>query len=378
LSCFSHLLETSCAREFFAVRMPNVRLECDVPADEKLSRGLARQAERVILGSSDEARRQSFDFAMDLLRRNSSGRKIDAPSFNVPLARIAKSSETNAATIHLEARRLGVTKTGLYHRQSLKAEDVRHLRDEQKIFVAREWAVAMDQIGVQRGGMSAAFWTAPVFFGNHIVTRYLQRNRAAGGERIIELVTSGLPLAVLARECALTTDRSRFHAWDIVLPAPGGVLCGGTELVDCSALAYKFVLGHRAAGWGLDAVTEASSLHMVISIRTYLADETLSAGQTAVVTDLRRWCAAHDGALWDAWRSGAPMEEQTALIESFRPYCLDVQEHFSSWRRELRQGGYYDLDFEGIAKACRIPEWVSRSVGTELLSRHMRVPLNRR
>jgi hypothetical protein len=354
------------------------RNDADVPLDEKLARGLTRQAERAVFATSDEARRESFAFARDLLNRNRDGRKIDGTGFNVPLARIGKTARENAATLRLETNRLAIGRPGSYRRQSLQPESIHHLRASKGDFVAREWAVAIDTIRVERGHMSARFWTAPVFFDNHIMTRYLQRGAGECGERIIDLVDAGLPLAGLYRACALTADGRRFHPWDVALPAPGGVLCGGTELVDCAALAYRFLLGHRAAGWGIDAEVASTTLQMTVSLRTYLSDETLSSGQMAMAIELRRWFAAHEAQLRAAphlaygWPSTAPDDGQAALVEAFRPLALAVQEEFTSWRRDLRKDGYFDIRFDALAKDYIVTEWQQRVAGPDLLTRYMK------
>jgi hypothetical protein len=352
-----------------------------VPLDEKLARGMTRQAERVVFATSDEARRESFAFARLLLDRNREGRKIDGPGFNVTLARIGKTAQDNAATLRLDTGRFAIGRPGIYHRQSLQPESIHHLRASKNDFVAREWSVAIDNIRVERGNMAARFWTAPVFFDNHIMTRYLQRGTGERGERIIELVDAGLPLAGLYRACALTADGKRFHPWDVALPAPGGVLCGGTELVDCAALAYRFLLGHRPAGWGIDAEVASTTLQMTVSLRTYLSDETLSSGQTAVAVELRRWFAAHEGQLRAAphlafgWPSTVLDDRQAALVEAFRPLALAVQNEFTSWRRDLRKDGYFDIRFDALAKDYIVPEWQRRAVGLDLLTRYMKTDM---
>jgi hypothetical protein len=354
-----------------------------VPLDEKLARGISRQAERLILGSSDEARRDSFAFAVELLNRNRAGRKIDGPDFNVKLARIEKAARPNAATLRLDTERLAIGRPGRYHRQSLQAEPVHHLRATKGDFTAREWAVAVDHVQVERGKLSARFWTAPVLFDSHIMTRYLQRSVTERGERIIDLVDAGLPLASLYRACALTADGRRFHAWDVALPAPGGVLCGGTELVDCGALAYKFLLGHRASGWGIDAEVASTTLQMTVSVRTFLTDETLSAEQVAVLTQLRRWLAANEAEIRAkpnfayGWSGADQALEQEALVDSFRPLCQAVQQAFTSWRRQLREDGYYDIDFDAVARNYIVAEWQRGQVGHDLLGRYMKTDLDR-
>jgi hypothetical protein len=357
------------------------RNDSGVSVDEKLARGLTRQAERVVFATSDDARRESFAFARSLLDRNREGRKIDSAGFNVPLARIGKTARENAATLRLETERFAIGHPGIYRRQSLQPESIHHLRASKGDFVAREWAVAIDNIRVERGHMSARFWTAPVFFDNHIMTRYLQRGTGESGERIIDLVDAGLPLAGLYRACALTADGTRFHPWDVALPAPGGVLCGGTELVDCAALAYRFLLGHRAAGWGIDAEVASTTLQMTVSLRTYLSDETLSSGQMAMAIELRRWFAAHEAQLRAAphlaygWPSTAPDKGQAALVEAFRPLALAVQNEFTSWRRDLRKDGYFDIKFDALAKDYIVAEWKQRSVGLDLLTRYMKTDM---
>jgi hypothetical protein len=355
-----------------------------VAVDEKLARGLTRQAERAIFATSDEARRESFAFARALLDRNREDRKIDGPGFNVPLARLAKAAQENAATLRLDVERFAIGHPGVYHRLSLQPEQIHHLRASKADFVAREWAVAVDNIQVQRGNMTARFWTAPVFFDNHIMTRYLQRGTGECGERIIDLVEAGLPLAGLYRACALTADGSRFHTLDVALPAPGGVLCGGTELVDCAALAYRFLLGHRRAGWGIDAEVAATTLQMTVSLRTYLSDETLSSGQMAVAIELRRWFAAHEAQLRAApqlaygWPAMALSDQQTALVEAFRPLATSVQHEFTSWRRDLQKDGYSNIKFDALAKDYIVPEWRRGSVGLDLLTRYMKTDMERR
>jgi hypothetical protein len=354
-----------------------------VPLDEKLARGLTRQAERLVFASSDEARRESFAFARALLDRNREDRKINSPGFNVKLAQLARAAQKNAATLRLEARRFTIGHPGIYHRQSLQPEQVHHLRANKGDFVAREWTVAVDHICVEHGIMAAQFWTAPVFFDNHIMARYLQRGTGEHGERIIDLVDAGLPLAGLYRACALTADGSRFHACDVVLPAPGGVLCGGTELVDCATLAYRFLLGQRANGKGIEAEVASTTLQMTVSLRTYLSDETLSSEQMAVAVELRRWFANHETQLRAAphlafgWPSTVLTKEQTALVDAFRPLCQAVQETFTSWRRDLRKDGYFDIRFDALAKDYIVKEWQRREVGLDLLTRYMKTDMKR-
>jgi len=345
--------------------------------DDKLARGLTRQIERLIARSSNEARRQTFQFALGLLKRKMNRQKVDGPAFNVPLAALVKAVAGNPTNLSVVADRLTLGRPGVFHRTSLQTETIGHLRGANGSFQQNEWSIAIDEVQASRGGMSAHLWAAPVLFDPHFVMRYLQRTEVDAAERAIDLVETTLPLAVLVRQSAILGGGSHFVAWDVVLPAPGGVLCGGTELVDCAALAYKFKMGNRQAGWGMDVTAMSITLQMAVSVRTYLPEEVLTSGQSAIVSALRQWYHKHrDQILANprtalGWDDDKPDPARFRLIEELREIYREVQEQFQSWRHNLEREGYFGIDFESIAGNYKVPEWTKGEVDEGLIDRYL-------
>jgi hypothetical protein len=346
--------------------------------DDKLARGLTRQIERLVARSSNEARQRTFHFAADLLRRKLEGRRIDGPAFNVPLAALMKVVANNPANLSVVADRLTLGRPGFFHRTSLQTETVGHLRAGDAGFRQNEWAIAVDEVQGRRGDMSAYLWAAPVLFDTHFVTRYLQRTEVDAAERAIDLVETTLPLAVLIRDSAIVEGGSHFAPWDVALPAPGGVLCGGTELVDCAALAYKFKMGHREAGWGMDVIAMSITLQMAVSVRTYLPEEVLSSGQFSVVTVLRQWYHDNRAKILEnpraalGWGDEKPDPSRLRLMNDLRSIYTEVQQQFQSWRRNLEREGYFSINFETISAGYKVPEWYNGEVDPDLIDRYLK------
>jgi hypothetical protein len=346
--------------------------------DDKLARGLTRQIERLVARSSNEARQKTFHFALDLLKRKLDGRKIDGPAFNVPLAALMKIVANNPANLSVVTDRLTLGRPGFFHRTSLQTETVGHLRAANGSFRQNEWAIAVDEVQGRRGDMSAHLWAAPVLFDTHFVTRYLQRTEVDAAERAIDLVETTLPLAVLIRDSAIVEGGSHFAPWDVALPAPGGVLCGGTELVDCPALAYKFKMGHREAGWGMDVIAMSITLQMAVSVRTYLPEEVLSSGQFSAVMMLRQWYHENrDRILANprvalGWGEERPDASRLRLMSDLRLIYGEVQQQFRSWRRNLEREGYFTIDFEALSADYKVPEWSRGEVDPDLIDRYLK------
>jgi hypothetical protein len=346
--------------------------------DDKLARGLTRQIERLVARSSNEPRQQTFHFALDLLKRKLDGRKIDGPAFNVPLAALMKIVANNPANLSVVTDRLTLGRPGFFHRTSLQTETVGHLRAANGNFRQNEWAIAIDEVQARHGDMSARLWAAPVLFDTHFVTRYLQRTEAEGAERAIDLVETTLPLAVLVRDSALAGGGSHFQPLDVALPAPGGVLCGGTELVDCAALAYKFKMGRRETNWGMDVIAMPTTLQVAISIRTYLPEEILSSGQFSAVTTLRQWYHKHRDEIMTDPRAGLGWGDEPVnanrvrLINELRVLYEEVQQHFNSWRHNLEREGYFSIDFQAVAAEHKVPEWWKRQIAADLIDRYLK------
>jgi hypothetical protein len=103
----------------------------------------------------------------------------------------------------------------------------------------------------------------------------------------------------------------------------------------------------------------------------------------AVAIELRRWFAAHEAALRAAphlaygWPGTVLTARQTALVDAFRPLALAVQDEFHGWRRGLRDDGYFDINFDELAKHYIVEEWQTRQVGPDLLSRYMKTATSR-
>ena len=352
--------------------------------DQKLARGMARQIGRELERTGGPARRDSFLFAMGLLCRNGSGRRIDGPAFNVPLARLVKAARDNPATLRVEFERLRLGKPGVLHRQSLKREDVRHFRDGSE-FVAREWSVAIDHIRVERGRVSFWFWTPPILFDHHFVERYIERGGVARGERIAALVDGGLALASLYRACAARLEERTYETLDIALPAPGGAVLGGVELIECPSFGERFYSAVSEGEHVLQFFEIPLTLHVAASLRTFMDDALLDPEQQEAVAEVRRWAEAHDHELRRdplaafAWGDDEGIREiDPGLVESFRPICEMVQERFDGWRRRLFAEGYREVDFEALFRRFVREPPDGGKIDPELLLRHMHYDLRSR
>ena len=344
--------------------------------DDKLARGLAREIERRLLGADDTVRQQGFALASDLLRRNQQGRKIDASQFNPALAQLARAAGATLTTLGTEQARLRLGHAGCYRRQSLQREPVEHFRPGGADFQAMEWTVAVDQIRVERGIISARFWTAPVLFERHLIARHLERGGAAR-EQITRLIERTLPLAGLCLALAFE-GQAYFRLTDVVLPAEGGVLCGGTEYVACDALAYRFTVDGSGSGGGVNLVAESTLLQPVVALRTYLDDGLLTPGQRQLAAELRAWTDAHHDALRAealaayGWQdSDGRRRPAAALLAAFAPLHARLQDGFLAWRHALDRTGYARQDFRAIAARRMVPAWQQRRADPALLDRYV-------
>lgn len=356
--------------------------------DPTIARGMARESGKNIARLGDRARENSFYFALMLMRRNELGWKLDGPVFNVALSKVVKNAQENAATLRFDSEKLRLGQNGLFHRQSLQIEEIKHFRGLNQNYSEKEWVVAVDHISVQKGWMKGLFWTPSILFGNHIVTRYLERgsisidktnqttvsaelskpyligsNTQKISERIAALVDSGLPLAALFRACSISPKGDRFFSFDIALPAPGGVLCGGTEMIQSRPIGDKFLIGKKDSQWGIHSTTDPFSLHMTASLRTYMDNNYLDRAQLNILDEIRQWSQTHEQSIRQdplgayGWSDENGWKEiKSEIVESFRPLCMRVQENFSGWRRSLKKEGYYEIDFLKLAETYRVQE----------------------
>ncbi len=344
--------------------------------DEKLARGLAREVERHLLRAEDPVRHLGFSLATELLDRNRAGRKIDSGVFNPALVRLARAARDVPTTLRTEQTRLRLGQPGCYRRLALQREPVEHFRAAEPDFTTPEWTVPVDQIVVERGAVMARFWTAPVLFDPHLIMRYLGRGGAGRQEKITHLIDSALPLATLYRSRAFHAGNS-FRPADVVLPAPGGVLCGGTELVCCAALAHRFTAGRHANDWTVNLIAEPTTLHPVAALRTYIDDALLTPDQRRIAAALRDWMATHEAALRAdplaayGWEDSAGRHTtSTALLAAFEPLHTAAQAAFTTWQRTLERDGYHTRDFRAIALAHEVPGWRQQRADPELLHTH--------
>ncbi len=349
--------------------------------DGTLAKGIARQTARQVAQASHEPRQRAFLFARGLLNRLLDGRKVDSSAFNVGLAALMKVVKDNPVNLSIVTERLKLGHPGVFHRIALETEAVGHFRYLTPEFAREELAVVVDDIRAERGGMSAHFWTAPVLFDTHFLKRHLQRSRAvnATASQAIDQIHETLPLAILIRDAAMMS-REAFTPCDAVIPTNEGVMCGGAELVNCEAFAYKIRIGRKGTGWGLDAEVMPTTLQMAICIRTFLSHDSLSDAQTNAVTALHQWyfqsreriLAEPRTALgWAKERS----RNREVLLTEFRQVYSGVLAQFRSWNRQVSTDRYADIDWQSIAANYPVPEFAAglKSVGAKTIARYLKV-----
>ncbi len=347
--------------------------------DGTLARGIARQTARQVGETSNAPRQRAFLFAKNLVTRLADGRKIDGSAFNVGLAALMKAVTDNPSNLSVVIERLKLGRPGIFHRIALETEAVGHFRHLTPEFARAELAVTVDDIQADRGGMSAHLWTAPVLFDTHFLKRHLQRSRAARAtaSQAISQIHETLPLAVLIRDAAMLS-REAFTPCDAVIPTSEGVMCGGAELVNCEAFAYKIQMGRRETGWGLDVELMPTTLQMAVCVRTFLSYDTLSDAQTNAVSALHQWYSQNRERIlaeprtalgWTRERS----RNREALLAEFRQVYSGVLAHFRSWNRQVSADKYADIDWRSIAANYPVPEVAAglKSVGAETIARYL-------
>lgn len=352
--------------------------------DPKLARGLARVAGRDLDRGGARARSEDFHFALELvMRRDLRGRRIGAPTFNVPLARVLKEAAANPATLRAESVRMRLGTPGVLHRQSLAREEVLHFRGGGREHAEREWAILVDHVRVDRGSPSCMFWTPPVLFGHHLVERWIERAGDERAARVAALLDGTLPLAAVWLSAAARAGGGSVFAFDVALPAPGGALLGGIEIVSCPPLTERFRSGPGADGeTDIHCILDPVHLTPVVSVRTYVDDALLGPGQRRAVAAVADWWSSNSAAIrgdplaaygWtdtEGWR-----QPDSGMVDSFAAAAEGIQRNFQSWRRTLVDEGYFDVDFASLRGrfATTPPEGGKMDPG--MLARHMRVEL---
>ena len=294
--------------------------------DEKLARGFARQVSRRWQVAGRGVRAANFLLAQSLVTMSSRGGKVGNPAFNVALQRHLQAPQDFSATPVFVTARSGTSTRGGVLSHSLVARDILHLRGNGRHFLSAEWTFALDHIWCQHGRVGMEFYTPPLLAEQHLVERWVERTGREQAESLAEAITLALPLALLHLDVA---RRGReVQALDVAIPAEGGALLGGVELVVApeveDGLQYDWlrkVGGAKTGSISFLAPSDEGDLLAVISLRTFLDDGLLTEEQRKHLDRARAWSDAHavELALLGCPPSGAPSRARSWLTGS-RPW----------------------------------------------------------
>lgn len=323
--------------------------------DGKLATGLARQLGRVYELNSSEARSVGLSFCLKLIGANMRGARVAPSWFNVECARAAAKARANPAVLCAERHPMRLSRTGRLHCRSLRRATVTHFAAGHE-FETGDWVAAVDDVGMERGQVSSAFWTPPVAFDHHVIQRYMLRGERRDGAAVAALLDGALAMASLYSAVAHTDEGVLFA--DAVFPARGGALCGGVDIVASTAWrdgyrVYCAEDGEPTFGF----VTATKDVHHVLAVKTFMDEAILSPQQRAAVAEVdawwRQWARVVLGNPLAAFEwtddAGTAVPPQDA-IEAFRPVFWRVQEAFRHWKDKARESGYGELDVGALAE----------------------------
>jgi hypothetical protein len=210
----------------------------------------------------------------------------------------------------------------------------------------RCYRVRCDYIASTPKASLARVWGAPVSAIAHVVERLIARGGApsdgAGLPEMLDLAFACAGLWRRAHDSGLLEESP-----DIVVPAEGGVICGGFHLVDAGAPLVAWLAGEEVFLDRRGPRREHIPAEPVCAVlRTYVADDMMPPARRAASVMLRRWAWARRADLlewpmaWFAWPGCDLTDAQHAMLTEFVGIVRQsgLQQLFRHQQRRLAAG----------------------------------------
>jgi hypothetical protein len=214
--------------------------------DPKIARGLARNLGSCYAHNSSAVRKITLDFAIRLMAENYYGQKrIDPAWFNVAMAQALNAAKSNPATLYIEQERMRLPRNGHMQVRSIRRSKSLHISDGE--YETEDWVVSVDDLRVNKGYFNGRFWTAKALIDHHVLIRYMERGHVRDLPTVSRLIDDAVLLCGLYDVFAIIRpgqERGEVHLCDVVIPAPGGAICGGIEVLAAPAFRDALELGY--------------------------------------------------------------------------------------------------------------------------------------